>query len=110
MEASAVLSSGHQWIETRVPAGLDRLPWSRWHWLVVIALGITWILDGLEVTLAGALAATLKNPAALGLTDAQAGATATACLAGAVVGALYFGFLSDRLGRKRLFYLTLLVY
>src|SRR6201995_505040 len=98
------------WIETQVPARLDRLPWSRWHVLVVIALGVTWVLDGLEVTLAGALAATLKNPVALGLTDAQVGATATAYLAGAVTGALVFGYLTDRLGRKKLFFITLGVY
>jgi MFS family permease len=78
--------------------------------MIVTALGVTWILDGLEVTLAGALAATLKNPVALGLTDAQVGGTATAYLAGAVVGALVFGYLTDRLGRKRLFYITLGVY
>lgn len=110
MAASANIFTERPWIETRVPARLDRLPWSRWHWLVVIALGITWILDGLEVTLAGALAATLKNPVALGLTDTQVGATATAYLAGAVIGALGFGYLTDRLGRKRLFFITLGVY
>ena len=93
-----------------MPARLDRLPFSRWHWLVVIALGVTWILDGLEVTLAGALAATLKNPVALGLTDTEVGATATAYLTGAVIGALFFGYLTDRLGRKRLFFITLGVY
>ncbi len=58
----------HSIIESDVPARLDRLPWSRWHWLVVIALGITWVLDGLEVTLAGAIGAVLKRPDALGLT------------------------------------------
>lgn len=110
MEAQATIPSNRPWIETHVPARLDRLPWSRWHWLVVIALGITWILDGLEVTLAGALAATLKNPVALGLTDTQVGATATAYLSGAVIGALFFGYLTDRLGRKRLFFITLGVY
>src|SRR5947209_8402639 len=99
-----------QWVETQIPERLDRLPWSRWHWLVVTALGVTWILDGLEVTLAGALAATLKNPLALGLTDIQVGGTATAYLTGAVLGALLFGYWTDRLGRKRLFYITLAVY
>ena len=78
--------------------------------MIVTALGVTWILDGLEVTLAGALAATLKNPVALGLTDAQVGETATAYLTGAVMGALVFGYLTDRYGRKRLFYITLGVY
>ena len=97
-------------VETQVPARLDRLPWSGWHWMIVTALGVTWILDGLEVTLAGALGATLKNPVALGLTDTQVGGTATAYLAGAVVGALFFGYLTDLFGRKKLFFITLGVY
>jgi MFS family permease len=97
-------------IRTNVPARLDRLPWSRWHWLVVIGLGITWLLDGLEVTLAGSLAGALKDPRALGLSDAQVGASATAYLAGGVLGALVFGYATDRLGRKRLFTATLLLY
>ncbi len=99
-----------EWIETDVPARLDRLPWSRWHWLIVSALGVTWILDGLEVTLAGALGGVLTQKEALGLTDAQVGASATAYLIGAVTGALGFGYATDRLGRKKLFYLTLIVY
>jgi MFS family permease len=99
-----------EWIETDVPARLDRLPWSGWHWLVVTALGVTWILDGLEVTLAGALGGILKSSATLGLTDAQVGAAGACYLAGAVTGALVFGYGTDRLGRKRLFYITLLVY
>ncbi len=103
-------SQSANWVETQVPERLDRLPWSRWHWLVVTALGVTWILDGLEVTLAGALAATLKNPQALGLSDVQVGGTATAYLTGAVFGALFFGYWTDRLGRKKLFYITLAVY
>ncbi|HEV8491164.1 MAG TPA: MFS transporter [Candidatus Angelobacter sp.] len=97
-------------IESDVPARLDRLPWSRWHWLVVIALGITWVLDGLEVTLAGAIGAVLKRPDALALTDGQIGASATFYLIGAVAGALFFGYATDRLGRKRLFTITLLLY
>ena len=97
-------------IETHVPARLDRLPWSRWHALVVCALGVTWILDGLEVTLAGSLGAILQDPATLGLSDTQVGATATAYLLGAVAGALGFGYCTDLWGRKRLFYLTLGVY
>jgi MFS family permease len=99
-----------EWIETDVPARLDRLPWSGWHWLIVSALGITWILDGLEVTLAGALGVMLKNPHTLALTDAQVGESASSYLVGAVLGALIFGYATDRLGRKRLFYVTLLVY
>ncbi len=101
---------GGQWIETDVPARMDRLPWSRWHWLIVSALGVTWILDGLEVTLAGALGVMLKDPHTLALTDAQVGESASCYLIGAVLGALLFGYGTDRLGRKRLFYVTLLVY
>jgi MFS family permease len=97
-------------IETEVPARLDRLPWSRWHLFIVIALGITWILDGLEVTLAGSLGGMLKDPATLGLTDQQIGTSASGYLLGAVLGALVFGYATDLLGRKRLFYVTLLVY
>jgi MFS family permease len=100
----------HSIIVSDVPARLDRLPWSRWHWLVVIALGITWVLDGLEVTLAGAIGAVLKRTDALALTDAQIGASATFYLIGAVTGALFFGYATDRLGRKRLFTITLLLY
>jgi len=98
-----------QWIESHVPARLDRLPWTRWHWLIVISLGATWILDGLEVTLAGSLAGILTHREALGLSDAQVGASATFYLAGAVIGALLFGYGTDRLGRKRLFFITVAV-
>src|ERR1700730_6804805 len=99
-----------EWIESCVPARLDRLPWSRWHWLIVIALGATWILDGLEVTLAGALGGILTRRETLGLTDAQVGASATFYLAGAVLGALLFGYATDRLGRKKLFFVTVAIY
>ncbi len=99
-----------EWIESHVPARLDRLPWSRWHWLVVLALGATWILDGLEVTLAGSLGGILTHRETLGLTDAQVGASATVYLAGAVCGALLFGYGTDRLGRKKLFFITVGVY
>ncbi|HMC32342.1 MAG TPA: MFS transporter, partial [Candidatus Angelobacter sp.] len=97
-------------IESDIPARLDRLPWSRWHWLVVIALGITWVLDGLEVTLAGAVAGVLERTDTLALSDAQVGASATFYLLGAVMGALVFGYATDRLGRKKLFTITLLLY
>src|SRR5438093_11518702 len=97
-------------IESYVPARLDRLPWSRWHWLIVTSLGATWILDGLEVTLAGSLGGVLTRPETLGLTDAQVGASATFYLAGAVLGALLFGYGTDRLGRKKLFFITVAVY
>lgn len=99
-----------QTIETNVPARLDRLPWSRWHLKIIIALGTSWLLDGLEVTLAGSLAAILKDKKALGLSDAQVGAAATSYLAGAVVGAMLFGYLTDRFGRRKLFLVTLATY
>ncbi len=97
-------------IESNVPQRLDRLPWSHWHTVMVIALGITWLLDGLEVTLAGSLASILKDKHALGLSDLQVGASASGYLAGAVLGALFFGWLTDRLGRKKLFFITLILY
>jgi MFS family permease len=99
-----------QIIETDVPARLDRLRWGRFHWLVVAALGITWVLDGLEVTLAGAVSTALKESPALRLTDAEVGASASAYLAGAVIGALVFGWLTDLLGRRKLFFITLGLY
>ena len=97
-------------VESNVPARLDRLPWSGWHWKIVIALGITWLLDGLETTLGGALVGVLQDPRTLHLSDSQIGFTATAYLAGAVCGALVFGYATDRLGRKRLFFITLGLY
>jgi MFS family permease len=97
-------------IESYVPARLDRLPWSSWHWLIVVSLGATWILDGLEVTLAGALGGVLTRHETLGLSDAQVGASATCYLAGAVIGALLFGYGTDRFGRKKLFFITVAVY
>jgi MFS family permease len=97
-------------IESNVPARLDRLPWSAWHWRIVTALGITWLLDGLETTLGGALVGILKDPRTLHLTDSDIGLTATVYLAGAVMGALVFGYATDRLGRKRLFFITLGLY
>ena len=95
---------------TTVPARLDRLPWSRFHWLVVIALGATWILDGLEVTLAGSLSAAIQESPQLRMSAADLGLTASSYLAGAVLGALFFGYLTDRFGRKKLFTVTLGVY
>jgi MFS family permease len=97
-------------IESYVPARLDRLPWSSWHWLIVVSLGATWILDGLEVTLAGALGGILTLPETLGLTPTRVGASATCYLAGAVLGALLFGYGTDRFGRKKLFFITVAVY
>ena len=97
-------------VETDIPARLDRLPWSRFHTLVVAALGITWILDGLEVTLAGSVAGALKASPVLQFSNADVGLAASAYLGGAVLGALFFGWLTDRLGRKKLFFITLAVY
>src|SRR5690348_6148900 len=97
-------------IESDVPARLDRLPWSRWHWLVVIALGITWVLDGLEVTIVGSISSVLTLPQTLHLSDVQVAAAGTAYLIGAVLGALFFARLTDMYGRKMLFMITLGVY
>jgi MFS family permease len=97
-------------VVTDIPARLDRLPWGRFHTLVVVALGVTWILDGLEVTLAGALAGALRDPRALNLSSAEIGLAASAYLVGAVFGAIFFGWLTDRFGRKKLFFITLTVY
>jgi MFS family permease len=97
-------------IETDIPARLDALPFGRFHLLVIVALGITWILDGLEVTLAGALSGELKESSALGLSNAQVGLAGSLYLCGAVIGAFFFGWLTDRLGRKKLFTITLAVY
>jgi MFS family permease len=95
---------------TDIPARLDRLPWSRFHWLVLIALGITWVLDGLEVTLMGAVSGILEDPQTLRLTSADIGFIASAYVAGAVIGSLVFGYLTDRLGRRLLFFVTLAIY
>src|SRR5215204_6261259 len=97
-------------VETDIPARLDRLPWGRFHTLVVAALGITWILDGLEVTLAGTVAGALKQSPVLQFSNADVGLAGSAYLAGAVLGAIFFGWLTDRLGRKKLFFITLSVY
>jgi MFS family permease len=97
-------------VESDTPARLDRLPWGRFHTLVVVALGVTWILDGLEVTLAGALSGALKESPTLRFSNADVGLAGSAYLAGAVLGAIFFGWLTDRLGRKKLFFITVAVY
>ncbi len=110
MDQRTVTAHAQDVVETDIPARLDRLPWSRFHTLVVAALGITWILDGLEVTLAGSLAGALKASPVLQFSNADVGLAASAYLGGAVIGALFFGWLTDRLGRKKLFFITLAVY
>jgi MFS family permease len=98
-------------IETDIPARMDRLPWSRWHWMVVIGLGTVWILDGLSVTIVGAIGGRLtEDGSGLELTPAQVGSAGSAYIAGACLGALYFGRLADKIGRKRLFMLTLAIF
>ena len=97
-------------VESDIPARLDRLPWGRFHTLVVAALGITWILDGLEVTLAGALSGALKQSPSLHFSNFDIGIANSLYLAGAVIGALGFGWLTDRIGRRKLFFITLALY
>jgi MFS family permease len=97
-------------ITTDIPARMDRLPWSRFHLLVVIALGITWVLDGLEVTIVGSIGPILKDQQTLGLTDQDIGSVAACYVAGAVAGALLFGWLTDRFGRRLIFNVTLGIY
>lgn len=98
-------------IETRVPSRMDRLPWSRFHWRVVIGLGTVWILDGLEVTMVGSVAARLtESGSGIELSSGQIGIAAAIYVLGACLGALFFGQLTDLFGRKKLFILTLLVY
>ena len=97
-------------IETDIPARLDRMRWSRFHWLVIAALGSSWVLDGLEVTLVGSLSTALTDPGSLGLTASEIGLAASAYLAGAISGAIGFGYWADRWGRKRLFIITVAVY
>jgi MFS family permease len=96
--------------ETDLPARLDRLPWSRFHTLLVVALGITWLLDGLEVTLAGSVSGALKNSPDLRMSNFDIGLAGGIYIAGAVLGALVFGWLTDRLGRRKLFFITLWLY
>ena len=98
-------------ITTDIPARLDRLPWARWHWMVVIGLGTVWILDGLEVTIVGSMSEALKpTDTGLGLSSFDIGLAGAVYVAGACFGALFFGQLTDRFGRKKLFLITLGVY
>src|ERR1700710_2330599 len=98
-------------IETRIPSRLDRLPWSKFHWMIVIGLGTVWILDGLEVTIVGSIGQRLtEKGSGLVLDASQIGTAAAFYVAGACVGALFFGQLTDRFGRKKLFLVTLGLY
>jgi MFS family permease len=97
-------------ISTNIPQRMDRLPWSRWHWLVVTALGVTWLLDGLEVSIVAALGPVLTHTTTLHFTESEVGLTASAYLAGSVFGAIVFSYLTDRQGRKKWFMITLLLY
>src|SRR3954470_1669455 len=106
----SVAMADEKTVETRIPARMDRLPWSGWHWLVVFGLGTVWILDGLEVTIVGAIASRLSEKDALGLSEYQVAVGGTSYIAGAAIGALFFGYLTDRLGRKKLFLASLGLY
>jgi MFS family permease len=98
-------------IETDIPARIDRLPWSRWHWMVVIGLGTVWVLDGLSVTIVGAIAPRLTEPGSgLRLSAGEVGASASIYILGACIGALFFGRLADSMGRKKMFMMTLAVF
>lgn len=108
MSASPAVTAGG--IETDIPARLDRLPWTRFHTLLVAALGVTWLLDGLEATVVAAISPVLQLPTTLDLRAFQIGLAGTIYLAGAILGSLVFGYLTDRLGRKRLFTVTLGIY
>ncbi|MGY4317558.1 MFS transporter [Bradyrhizobium sp. JR3.5] len=108
--AAPVAPNDDRIIETSIPVRLDNLSWSGFHTRVVLALGITWILDGLEVTLAGALSGALKESPTMSFSNADVGLASSAYLAGAVLGALGFGWLTDRIGRKKLFFITLALY
>jgi len=99
-----------QAVKTLIPARLDRLPWTRFHTMIVFALGVTWILDGLEVTLKGAVSGVLQEPGTLHLTSSEIGLIASCYLLGAVIGSLVFGYLTDRYGRRLFFFVTLITY
>src|SRR3984885_11342217 len=114
LQMAAIASSADRvgTIETNIPARLDRLPWSRWHWRILIGLGTVWILDGLEVTIVGSIAGAISaKGSGIDISSAQvAGLAASLYVAGACFGALVFGQLTDRFGRKKLFMITLGVY
>src|ERR1700747_1087706 len=112
IESNSAMQTPHSqpMIRTNIPFRLDRLPWSRFHLLVVVGLGVTWILDGLEVTIVGSLGPALQSAQTLNLSSANLGAVASFYVVGAVTGALGFGWITDRFGRRLVFYVTLIVY
>jgi MFS family permease len=110
MSASSFEAPTGPVIRSLIPARIDRLPWSPFHTRMVVALGVAWVLDGLEITIASSVAGVLSQESTLNLSSTAVGAVATVYLAGEVVGALLFGRLSDRLGRRKLFIVTLAVY
>ncbi|HZZ95904.1 MAG TPA: MFS transporter [Jatrophihabitantaceae bacterium] len=107
---SAVADKPIRSVRSLVPARMDRLPWAHFHWLVVVGLGVSWILDGLEIQIVALNGAALSDPHTLGLSAQEVGYLGTSYLIGQVVGALFFGRLTDKLGRKRLFIITLAIY
>src|SRR4051794_8476663 len=111
MSTAASNANGTRIVETNIPARLDRLPWSRFHWRIVIGLGTVWILDGLQVTVVGSTAPRMTEAGSgISLSTADVGIAAAIYVAGACIGALLFGHLTDRYGRKKLFMLTLGLY
>src|SRR3954463_5194367 len=111
MSTAASSADGTRIVETNIPARLDRLPWSRFHWRIVIGLGTVWILDGLQGTVGGSIAPRMTEAGSgISLSTADVGTAAAIYVAGACIGALLFGQLTDRYGRKKLFLLTLGVY
>ena len=109
--STAQAQASEQTVETNIPARLDRLPWSRWHWMIVFGLGTVWILDGLEVNFLGMISARLSEPGSgLTLSTSQGIAAGAVYVFGACVGALFFGHLTDRFGRRKLFLITLALY
>lgn len=107
---TATADAGTTSVRSLVPARMDRLPWTRFHWLIVVGLGVSWILDGLEIQIVSLVSPILADPSTLALSTGEVGFLASMYLIGEVVGALFFGRLTDKLGRKNLFIITLAIY